>query len=237
MKRRLAILGYHKIGPPPASGWETWYYIPEKTFDDHLALLRQDGWEVIDAGRMVRGLTDPDELPDRAALITFDDGYRSVRDAALSRLRAHGCPAVLFVPTDYIGGRNTFDAGAEPDEPICDWDDLRELERCGVSIQSHSASHPRFSDLSAGALLEELARSKRILEDGLHRPIELFAYPYGDDGTDPQFVGETMRQLGYKAAFLYGGGVIAPPALNPYQLMRVAMGPDTDLATALRSSS
>ena len=42
---------------------------------------------------------------------------------------------MLFVPTDFVEGRNTFDA-AEPEEALCDWDDLIGLERQGVSVQS-----------------------------------------------------------------------------------------------------
>ena len=25
----VAILGFHKIGPPPAGGWESWFYVSE----------------------------------------------------------------------------------------------------------------------------------------------------------------------------------------------------------------
>ena len=35
--RQLAILGFHKIGEPAAGGWETWFYIPEATFVEHLS--------------------------------------------------------------------------------------------------------------------------------------------------------------------------------------------------------
>lgn len=47
----LAVLGYHQIGPPPPGGWETWSYVPEETFADHLRLLRETGWQVIDLAR------------------------------------------------------------------------------------------------------------------------------------------------------------------------------------------
>src|SRR5436309_3495743 len=49
--RSLAILGYHKIGPPAPGGWETWYYVLESTFARHLASLREGGWDVIASGR------------------------------------------------------------------------------------------------------------------------------------------------------------------------------------------
>jgi hypothetical protein len=139
-ERTLAILAYHKIGPAPR-GWETWYYVSEPTFAAHLAYLQDEGWEFLDLQGLLHCLEEPDRLPARAALVTFDDGYRSLLKHALPVLHRFDCPAVVFVPTDFIGGRNTFDEGNEPAEPICGWDDLRVLEREGVAVQSHGGSH------------------------------------------------------------------------------------------------
>ena len=122
--RSLAILGYHKIGEPSAGGRRTWFYVPQEIFAGHLRYLREHGWRVIDLQALFRGIAAPESLPERAALLTFDDGYSSIRTVALPWLRRFGYPAVLFVPTDYIGGTNDFDAGEEPEEAICDWDDL-----------------------------------------------------------------------------------------------------------------
>ena len=125
--RKLAILGYHKIGEPRPDGWETWYYVRENAFVDHLSYLKENGWQVIDSAVFLEGLETPDPLPERAVLLTFDDGYRSMREVALPLLLQFGYPGVLFVPTDFIGGRNLFNADDEPEEAICDWDDLRRL--------------------------------------------------------------------------------------------------------------
>jgi peptidoglycan/xylan/chitin deacetylase (PgdA/CDA1 family) len=231
----LAILGYHKIGEPPPGGWHTWFYIPEEIFVGHLSYLREHGWRVIDLLALFRGIAAPESLPERAALITFDDGYRSMRTVALPWVLRFGYPAVLFVPTDYIGGLNGFDAGQEPEEAICDWDDLRELERLGVSIQSHGASHRSFSKLRLPELEEELTRSKITLEAGLEKPVEVFAYPYGDGGTNPRLTGRALERTGYRAACLYEGGPNPLPIVEPYRLTRLAMGPGTDLQVALEN--
>jgi peptidoglycan/xylan/chitin deacetylase (PgdA/CDA1 family) len=231
--RSLAILGYHKIGEPPPDGRQTWFYVPEEIFAGHLSYLRDHGWHVIDLPALLGGITAPESLPERAALLTFDDGYRSMRTVALPWLLRFGYPAVLFVPTDYIGGSNGFDAGYEPEEAICDWDDLREVERLGVSIQSHGASHRSFSKLSLPEQQEELARSKITLEAGLEKPVEVFAYPYGDGGTDPRLTGTALERAGYRAACLYKGGPNLLPIAEPYRLTRLDMGPDTDLRVAL----
>lgn len=224
----LAILAYHKIGEPPAGTWRTWNYVPEDTFSRQLATLAESGYTVIDVPTFLEGLESPESLPDRAALLTFDDGHASMLDVALMDF-----PAVVFVPTGYVGGSNTFDQDNEPKEPICSWEQLRELQHRGISIQSHGVSHRRFSELTPTEQATELRDSKARLEDALDAPVDVFAFPYGDCGTDP----EAMAELGYRAGCLYKGGVVKLPAKTPYRLTRLAMGPDTDLGKLLEGSA
>jgi peptidoglycan/xylan/chitin deacetylase (PgdA/CDA1 family) len=232
----LAILGFHKIGQPPTGGWKTWFYISEARFARQLRFLKNHGWQVIGLAAFLRGLAEPDTLPKKAALLTFDDGYRSMRRVALPLLHKFRYPAVLFMPTAFIGKRNSFDLLSEPEEEMCDWEDLRELERWGISVQSHGVSHRSLSELSAAEQREELFRSKKALEDGLGRPVEVFSYPYGDGGKDPQkrlALRKILEKAGYGAACMYGGYARRLPVTNPYRLPRLAMGPDTSLLAEL----
>ena len=231
--RSLTVLAYHKIGDPPEGGWETWNYVSEDIFAHHLAVLRDEDCVVVDAGTFLRGLNDPGELPERAVLLTFDDGYLSMRITAAPLLARFGYPAVVFMPSDYVGRHNEFDAGNEPDEPMCSWDDLRWLQSHRVSIQSHSRSHRQFSDLQLSDLHDEVERSKSSLEQGLGTSVEIFAYPYGDAGRDVDSTTRALQSAGYRAAFLYDGGGVRLPADHPYQLSRLAIGPDTELAAEL----
>jgi peptidoglycan/xylan/chitin deacetylase (PgdA/CDA1 family) len=235
LSSRVAILAYHKIGEPPPGNYSTWSYVPEKTFVAQLLRLRERRWTVMNLEALLRSLDEPDVLSERTALLTFDDGYRSMLTVVLPVLRRFGHPAVVFVPTRFIGGRNEFDDGIEPDEPICDWEELRELERHDVSIQSHGVSHRRLSKISLRDRRDELVRSKEVLEDGLRRPVDAIAYPYGDDGDDPVVLDSLLASAGYRAGFLYGGGVVELPVGNPYRLTRLAMGPDSDLDALLEA--
>ncbi len=230
---RLAILGYHKIGPPAPGGWETWYYIPEDVFARQLEVLRDDGWSMLDVRGFLDALAEPQAAPRKVALLTFDDGYRSMLDAASRVLGRFGYPSVLFVPTAYVGGENAWDADVEPREPICSWDDLRELARRGVSSQAHSATHRQASALTPEELEGEIRRSKQTLEEELREQVDVFSFPYGDGGADPRVTTELLAAAGYKAACLYGGGVATLPAREPYRLTRIAMGPETELRDAL----
>jgi peptidoglycan/xylan/chitin deacetylase (PgdA/CDA1 family) len=231
----VAVLGYHKVGQPSPGTWENWYYVPEATFKEQLRVLDEGGWEALDVPAFVRGIADPRTLPSRAAVVTFDDAYRSLIACALPCMQ--GRPGAVFVPTDFVGQMNGFDANTDqPPERICDWKDLKALQDAGVSVQSHSASHPEFSALSERLLDAELSRSKHVLEEGLESPVQLLAYPYGDAGRDSHAVGEALRRRGYVAAFLYGGGPVTLPAPDPFRIDRIAMGPDTDLEAELAAA-
>ena len=232
--RTVVVLGYHKVGDPPPGSWETWYLVPEETFRRQLDDLGRHEWEVVDLERFLTGLDEPDLLPERAALITFDDGYQSTSEAALRVLREFGYPGVSFVPSDYIGRMNDFEADTdEPRERLCDVDDLRELERNGISVQSHCASHRPFSSLSESEQADELAGSKAALERTLGRRVDALSYPYGDAGRNPDATARLLHRFDYRAAFLYGGGPFAAEAADRYRLPRLAVGPDTDLAGEL----
>ncbi|MCA8958058.1 MAG: polysaccharide deacetylase family protein [Planctomycetes bacterium] len=229
--RTVAVLAFHKIGEPPRGGWQTWNYIAEAVFCEQLAVLRDAGYAAVDVHAFRAGLRDPATLPDRCALLTFDDGYRTMLTVAEPLLARYGYPAVCFVPTDFVGGHNSWDHGNEPDEPICSWDELAELQRRGVAIQSHGASHRQVSTLDDAALQREVCASRACLEERLGTAVDLLAFPYGDDGGAARCaaVGTVLQRAGYAAAFRYKGGLQRLPSAQPFALTRVAMGPDTDL--------
>jgi len=229
----VAILSYHKIGAPPAGGWDTWYYVDRARFREQLLTLQHLGWKAIDAATLLDALDDPERLRQPSALITFDDAYRSLVREAVPILEELGFPGVVFVPTSYVGGTNSFDADEEPEEPICGWDDLVVLAAHGVSVQSHGVRHAAMSDLDPTAQRHEIEESRRELEANLSNPVDLFAFPYGDAGNDAVVMGDALRAAGYRAACGYGGGPADLRAHDRYCLPRLAMGPDTNLADLL----
>ena len=225
----LAVLGYHKIGKPAKGGWETWYYTGEEIFKTHLRAIQETGWPVLSAGQFLKGLDDPSLFPQRSVLITFDDAYASISSYAQPILDEFGYPAVVFLPSGLAGGMNTFDAGLQPDEAICGWSGLRELEKKGTSVQSHGVTHGRFSGLNEKALLYEISASKLDIEKNVNNTVSLLAYPYGDNGADPDLTDSFLKMAGYRAAFLYDDGINYLPPANPFRLSRIPMGPDTDI--------
>jgi peptidoglycan/xylan/chitin deacetylase (PgdA/CDA1 family) len=234
----VAILAYHKIGEPPSDGWPTWSYVPTEVFEQQLAYLAASDWTVMDLAALLRGLDAPETLPARAALITFDDGYRNNLTEALPVLERFGYPAVIFVPTGLVGSYNAFDADIqyEPKEDLCTWDELRELAQHSVAVESHSVGHHHFSELSADRQVTELTDSSASLAANMGQPATVFSFPYGDEGPDPAHTERLLITAGYQAACLYLGGPFRASEASRYHLPRVPIGPDTDMRAALEDA-
>jgi peptidoglycan/xylan/chitin deacetylase (PgdA/CDA1 family) len=231
--QRVAILSYHKVGPPALGGWETWFYVNEATFTAGLHWLLDHRWHPLDLDTFLQAVGHPGMLPEKSVLVTFDDGYRSLLDVAMPVMRRMKIPGVVFVPTDFVGGSNVWDQDVEPVEPLCSWDDLRTLEANGIAVQAHSASHRAFSAIPPETWRGELEPPRLLLERHLHRPVSTLAYPYGDDAGASPHLRQLVREAGYVAGFLYNGPAVTLPFTDPLRIQRIALGPSTDLATVL----
>lgn len=233
-ERTLAVLRFRRIDTPASRNWLTSRAISEEAFSNHLHDFRKLGWEVIGAGELLLGLADATTLPERAVLLTIDGPYRSLLRFALPVLRSYRFPAVLFVPSGFVGRRAALETEGEEDE-VCTCNDLKYIAGQDVSIQSQGVTNRGFFGLDAAEQEQEAAASRAALEATLGSPVELFAFPRGDAGPNPSTGSEIVRRAGYRAAFILGGGVNRLPGADPYRLARITIGPDTDLGRELGS--
>lgn len=147
------------------------YCVPCDHFAEHLSLLAQFG-----------GTTD-------RARITFDDGEQSQSRNAVPLLHRHGISATYFV--------NPGLAGTEP--KFLAWEQLRELQAAGHSIQSHGWSHKFLTSCSDAELAQELGRSREVLQDKLGSAVEEISVP---GGRWDQRVIEACARAGYKRVYV-----------------------------------
>jgi peptidoglycan/xylan/chitin deacetylase (PgdA/CDA1 family) len=118
-------------------------------------------------------------------VLTFDDGRASDYEVAFPLLLEIGARAEFFVNTGSIGlpGHLT-------------WAQIAEMQRAGMSFQSHGHDHVALLPLTRDMLAWQLRTSKQLLEDHLGRAVDFFAAPYGLLG---RHVLETAFELGYSA--------------------------------------
>lgn len=100
-------------------------------------------------------------------------------------------------------------------------DELKQFaESSLVTIQSHTVNHPILTNLTDETLNFELTESKRILEELVGYPIDIFSYPNGNVG---QREIDALKDAGYRYAFTTKADTFNLDNYNPYLLPRMAM--------------
>ena len=173
-------------------------------------------------------VTSGKTIPPRTAAITFDDGYRDNLDAALI-LRRFRLPACFFVTVGYVGTKRAFpwDNPKQP-LPILNWDELRDLERMGFEIGSHTLTHPDLGTATPETIRQELSESKRILDKRLRKPVRWFAYPYGGPEHFNQNGAVAAGDAGYDGCFSGHGGYVFH-GNRAFVLPRIPIAPKNNL--------
>jgi peptidoglycan/xylan/chitin deacetylase (PgdA/CDA1 family) len=187
----VPILCYHNLGPQSKGG----LLLGAAQFEQQMRYLKAQGYRVISLSDFLDWMQLKRQLPKRAVVITFDDGYRAFREYAYPVLKELGFPATLFVYTDYVGaGRNALS-----------WDELKALAAEGFDIQAHSKTHadlrrsPGESDAQySGRMQTELGEPLKLFQRQLGRSSQLLAYPYGRVDDDLLV---KVKEHGYTAAF------------------------------------
>lgn len=120
--------------------------------------------------------------------LTFDDGGVSAYEAAAGMLEQCGWRGYFFVTTDWIGRPGFLSA-----------EQVRELDRRGHSIGSHSCSHPtRMARLSWEQMLREWKESTARLEAIVGHSVTLASVP---GGYYSRRVAEAAAQAGIRTLF------------------------------------
>jgi len=224
--RTLRVLMYHKVNDLPSNRMS----MPVSLFDEQMAQLRELAYVPVGLDAVIAHYVERAPLPRGAVLITFDDGYRDNLVNAAPVLQKHGYPAVQFVPLAYVCNsiplpheRHLSASGVH--NPTVDWDEIRELERYGVRIESHGISHKPLAELEIEEAAREITISKLKLEERLGRPVRAFSYVKGSEA-DYKPVQHPMlvRQAGYDLAFTAVSGGNGPDS-DPLQLRRYNVEP------------
>jgi peptidoglycan/xylan/chitin deacetylase (PgdA/CDA1 family) len=203
--------------------------MPVSVFDEQMDLLRVLGYTVIDLQAVLDYYVEGRPLPPKAVLITFDDGYHDNLDNAARVLRTYGYPAVLFVPVGYLDDRQPLPheerlAAQGVMNRTLDWDELAEVERSGIRIESHGISHRPLANLEVDEAAREITLSKLRLEERLGRPVRAFSYVKGSEADYRPVHLSLVRQAGYDVAFSAVSGANSAET-DPLQLRRYNIEP------------
>jgi len=228
---QVAVLAYHHLSDTDKSN----VTISPALFRSQLEYLRQKNYHFISL-RQFRHFLRGGSVPDNAVLVTFDDGYESFYQYGYPILKELNIPAVNFVIT------GDLDHPLDSNLPSLSKEMIREMtgEPNFIDVQCHSdALHAKRNNTEPlltslipvnGRLETPEEHDRRIsrdtavcrekLEEINARPVEFYAYPFGDYDADSS---RAIQQAGIRYAFTVTSEM-ATRDDDPMQLPRITGG-------------
>lgn len=151
-KHGLTVLCYHRIadaGDPATGGFPANISASPQGFLQQLEIVTRH-YRPVSVAEVARWLRSEAELPPRALLITFDDGYRDIATTAWPLLKSHGVPAIVFLSTEHIGSKRPY---------LCDW-----VHHCFASSTLARATVPLLGAVNIENATQRRAAAERWME-------------------------------------------------------------------------
>jgi biofilm PGA synthesis lipoprotein PgaB len=133
VQAQLISLAYHDV---VEDRHKDSYALTRAELVDHLEFLRKNNYQPISLAYLKRVQEGRARLPDRAVLLTFDDGLRSYKNIVVPLLEKYGYPSVLSVVSGWLDGKRV---PPEYDGKLMTWSEVKQLSRSPlVEVISHS---------------------------------------------------------------------------------------------------
>jgi len=163
-------LMYHYVdaAPPPGGPYANGLTVRTNDFEAEMRLLVKRGYHTVGLEDVYRSLAGQATLPSKPVVLTFDDGYEDAYAVAYPILRRHHLVATFFVITKNVGHPG-----------FVTWAQLREMTGQGMTVGSHTVSHPELPSVSAERLRRELVGSRDAIASKLGSPPRILSYPSG----------------------------------------------------------
>ncbi len=189
-KKQVPILCYHQIRPykPNDSPTAKAYIVPPDMFKDQMKALHDSGYQTILPDQLKNYLLSGESLPDKAVLISFDDGCDEQYEITKEILDPYKMKAAYFIMTVAINRPNYMKA-----------EQIKALSEAGHSIGLHTWDHNNVKKYQGEDWLKQIEKPKAALEKITGKPVEHFAYPFGL--WNPEAIPH-LKQKGLKTAFI-----------------------------------
>ena len=236
----VPVLCYHRIVPDPFQDRVPSSCLGPDQFAAQLRFLKREGFTTLSLSAyegMVRGSL---AMPDRAVLITFDDGYRDFATIAEPIAAVEGATINLFLCTGLPAEANPSIYERQSRELLdhqdrypllwagLSWADVRELRDRGVGLGFHSHRHESYGRLSPASMTADVQTGMTCWRDELGALPTAFAFPKGGYGACPASALTLLRQSGFSLLFSTYLGRTRLPSAEP-MLDRIVMHHEDDL--------
>lgn len=137
---KLTILTYHEIADKK-DALEPAFAVAPTNFVRQMDWLKNNGYHFVSMDDVLADRSGKKPLPEKAVLLTFDDGYRSMYANAFPVLKMFKAPAVVALIGNWLDTNGTvrFEGKPVPRNVMLMWDDVRAMTQSGlVEIANHT---------------------------------------------------------------------------------------------------
>ena len=252
---QFVTLTFHDVRDDVAKqGDRDLYAISTKNLAQYLEWIQREGWHPIRLEDVWLARQGKKTLPNKALLLTFDDGALSSYNRVFPLLKQYKIPAVFAIPTSWING-NTKDAyEAYGKGNLMTWPQMREMVASGYAeFVSHSDNMHRGilanpqQNMQPAAITREylekqkryeteaeyqnrvigdLKKSKQILDTELGINSKAIFWPYGAVTTESE---ELAAKAGFPMSFSLGSTAPLADSVKTYQRALIMDNPTPEM--------
>lgn len=162
----VPILTYHNV--TEQRGIYSLNNVSPKSFAWQMKFLSKHHYDVVSFDDYIQAEKKGLAFRKNTVVIHFDDGYEDNYTQAFPVLKEHRFPASIFLVSDSIGLAH-----------FLNWDQVKEMEKHGIEFGAHTRRHAYLPEVSHDVAVDEIAGSKKVIEDHLGHKIKYFVYPSG----------------------------------------------------------
>jgi peptidoglycan/xylan/chitin deacetylase (PgdA/CDA1 family) len=160
----VPILLYHHIADDSTGNR---YFVSPATFDTQMKWLYDHHYQTITVTQLANVIIYGGQLPERAVVITFDDGNQDVITNALPIMQKYGFIGTAYIIVSWVNASG-FDTS----------DQIAQLHADGWEIGSHTMSHLDLTK-NEDNLEYEVRNSLIKLDSDYGLDVKSLAYPFG----------------------------------------------------------
>ena len=198
-----------------------YYSVYQDEFQEQLSYLLDEEFQFITANDLENMLFEKQPIPEKCAMVTFDDVDISVYKNAYPFLVEHKIPFALFIITGNVG-ESDFNG-----LKLASWEQIFEMTKSGlatVGVHTHHMHYlekrknpPFLSKTNLKTFKRDTELSIKTMKEKFNQPSTHFAYPYGFGIAETD---EILKDLGYKMIYTLEPGIVQKND-SSYKIKRV----------------
>lgn len=200
----VAILCYHEVDRANDD-----FAVSHQQLEQQIVFMKKQGYHFVSLEEYLEYTRGEITLPDKSAMITFDDGYRSFYTKVYPLLKKYQVPGMLAIVSSWTNGEE------KPNDvrDTASWEELREMESSGlVTVVSHTHAMHKQQAINPQGSRNGVAGS-HLYVNGHYESDEEYRSRVGNDIEEVQHL--FQEKLGHKCrAMVWPYGIYTEEAVQ-----------------------